>query len=75
MSGDVALEVKINILQQKIAFWQNSHYGFELDARVAQTLGDNQMLERAKNDMKRALQAQDELKKIMDELTAAKERL
>lgn len=66
---NVTPEVKINILQQKITFWQNSHYSASLDARVAQTIGDERMLEQAKSDMKRTLQAQDELKKIMDELT------
>ena len=67
--SDVTLEAKIFILQQKITFWQNSHYSAYLDAQIAQTLEDNRMLEQAKDGMKRALQAQDELKKIMDELT------
>ena len=71
MNNDVAPETKISILQRKITMWQNTHYSAHLDAQVAQSIEDNQMLEQAKDTMKKALRAQDKLKTIMDDLAAS----
>lgn len=70
-NNDVSVEDRISILQQKIALWKNTHYSMSLDAQIATTLGDDQMLEQAKVNMKRALQAQDELEKILAEAEAS----
>jgi hypothetical protein len=67
-NNDVPIEAKVAILQQKITVWKNTHYSATLDARIAGTLGDAPMEERAKTDMKRALQVRDELERILAEV-------
>ena len=65
---EILTETKITIIAQKLALWHNTYYSDELDAKIAKAIDDGPMLERAKINMKRALQVIDQLEEALAEL-------
>lgn len=75
---EISVEVRTQILQQKIQVWRNTGYDARLDAEVAQELGDDEMSERAKQRMKNAKRAIAMLEQKLHGLTvleSAEERI
>jgi len=56
---EVSIDVKHQILTQKLQLLQNTYYSHTLDAKIAETLGDQQMLQGAKEQMAKCLRAID----------------
>lgn len=54
----VAPEAQRAIIAQKLTLWQNTAFDAELDAKVAQVLGDEEMKALAARRLKDALKAQ-----------------
>lgn len=61
--SDITSEAKRIIVQQKLDFWENTKYALTIDAEIAQLIGDTQMLENTKTQLKNTLQAIDTLNK------------
>ena len=59
---------KKQMLEQKLQLWKNTIYDAEVDARVAQAIGDDQLLETAKRRLGQAIKATDVVGKILAEL-------
>lgn len=66
-----ATEVKLALLRRKRQEWENGHYDASLDVRIADVLEDDQMKQTSLARMKRALQALDEVDKMIAELGKA----
>ena len=72
---NIPVDVKKILIEQKISAWRNTLYANELDAKTAQIFvdgkmsGGNEMLEAAKNEMKKCLAAIDALEKELKGLT------
>lgn len=60
--------IKVQILQNKLQVWHNTYVSAEIDAKIAQALGDNKMLNQAKDNMKRALQAANVVSDMLEQL-------
>ena len=69
--NDIPRQIKLELLRQKLQLWRNTHYSASLDAKVAQSIGDDAMLSQATAAMKRALQAQDVIEEAIKELADA----
>jgi hypothetical protein len=69
--NDIPENVKLALVKNQLAMWQNTYFDEQIKARVAKTLHDEQMLNSAKGQMERALKAQDELEKIIAEIETA----
>lgn len=64
---EIPLEVQQQILANKIALWKNTIYDCQLDAGVAEAIGDDTMKKGAAERLKRALKALDVLEKMAHE--------
>ena len=63
--ADIPIERKRMVITQKLELWHNTYYSDELDAKIAQAIKDEPMLERSKTNMKRALQVIDQLEEVL----------
>ena len=54
---EIAPEIQLAIIEQKLAQWRNTAFDAELDVKIAKILDDEAMKERAANNLKRCLQA------------------
>lgn len=68
MSIEIPDEAKIFIIEQNRQKWANTLYDAELDAKIAEKLGDERLREQAAQRMKNALKALDVLEGILGEL-------
>jgi len=67
---EVSIDTKRQILIQKLQLWQNTYYSHTLDAKIAQDIDDKQMLQKAKTQMAKCLQA---IKLLEGKLTELRE--
>lgn len=66
--SDVPVGVRIQILQDKIQMWHNTYYSHQIDAQIGQDIGDERMVEAAKDNMRKAQQCLDALEKMLSAL-------
>jgi len=65
---ELSTEIRRQILQQKITFYQQAYYAHQIDAQIGQDIGDTRMVEQAKENMRKAQQLLDRLAELLGEL-------
>ena len=65
---ELTKEDKLALIENRIAQWNANAYSLELDAKVARVIEDEQMLERVKASLKKALGALEVLQTELDAL-------
>ncbi len=65
---DVTKETQHIIITQELTLARNTVYLFELRARIARKIGDEQGLQAAKTEMEKWMKVVDELERIAKEL-------
>jgi len=65
---ELSTEIRRQILQQKITFYQQAYYAHQVDAQIGQDIGDTRMVEQAKENMRKAQQLLDRLAELLGEL-------
>lgn len=69
MNQDVSVEVKRQILQQKLQQHRQGYYAHQVDAQVAQDIGGmEQVMNQAKENMVRTQKFIDKLEELLAEL-------
>ena len=68
----ITLEVKKQLVQQRLQMWQNTVYEAHLDAKVAKVTEDEQLLKASQDRAKKALQAVTLMKQILEELNGSR---
>lgn len=66
---DITRDEMVAILEQKLAGWKQAYYSHEIDARIGKDLDDQQMIDAAKANMKRAQKVMDSIKAMKSELS------
>jgi len=71
MNQDIPIEVKRQILQQKLQIHRQGYYAHQIDAQVAQDIGGmEQVVEQAKENMARAQKFIDKLEELLTAIAA-----
>jgi len=65
---ELSTEIRRQILQQKITFYQQAYYAHQIDAQIGQDIGDTRMVEQAKENMRKVQQLLDRLAELLGEL-------
>jgi len=63
--AEISADVKSSLLKRKLQLWYNTLYDAQIDARIAETLEDQQMKDQAAARMKQAHKAIDLLKNLL----------
>ena len=69
---EITLEVKKQLVQQRLQMWQNTVYEAHLDAKVAKVTEDEQLLKASQDRAKKALQAVTLMKQVLEELNGSR---
>ena len=62
-------EIQLQLLEQQKQMWINTYYSASVQWKISKTIGDVQLQGQAVKQMERALKAQDEIDKMIGELT------
>jgi len=66
--NDIPSKVKLNILQGKLQLYRNTYYAHQVDAQIGKDIGDEKMVEAAKENMRKAQQCIDAIEGMLAEL-------
>jgi len=64
---EIPIDRQLFLLNAKLVTWQNTYYDASLDVKIAQDIGNEQLLEQGLARMKQALQA---IAWVQDKITA-----
>lgn len=68
---EISIDTKHVILQEKTMLYRNTYYSHQVDAQIGQDIGDERMVEAAKENMRKAQQCLDVLERMLSELEAS----
>lgn len=65
---EIPISTKREILQGKVLLYRNTYYSHQIDAQIGQDIGDERMVAAATENMRKAQQCLDVLKRLLAEL-------
>lgn len=74
VNGQVAKEVKLQIIEADIIMWNNTRYQHEVRARAARIVDNKELEKLATDEVEKCLKMIDAYKKIKEEIVSSTEQ-